>query len=358
MNLARENYLQDASRLLVWYPFRWLSRSLPLRAKMRLFEWCGDLAFALYRHKRALLARRLALALPHLSPAQRLENVRASFRNYFVDRFLINLIPDLDGKKIDRLAGLEGEEHLRQAQAQGRGVVLIHAHFGPSQLPLIYLGYKGYRLAQLGLREQFETSAIGRATQDLRLRLEHRMPVTHFYANDYLRPVVRWLGEGHILMTAGDGTGGGRNLGRFKPAHLLGRRLNLPVGAYRLAATHQSPVLTIIALRQSCGYYQIVIQPLLDYQDGPVPDPQQRFAAWFEPYLAQAPGQWHFWDEWDLEAGSARLSISRPGLRKAGAPLPPDPNAWVYQQTTESAARSIRLQPWVPNQAGSKGLST
>jgi lauroyl/myristoyl acyltransferase len=302
MNLAQENLVQDCGRLVVWYPFRWLTRALPLQAKLRLFEACGDFAFALFRGKRALLDRRLALALPHLTPAQRRVAIRASFRNYFADRFLINLVPDLTSARIDRLARLEGEEHLSQALAHGRGVVLIHAHFGPSQLPLIYLGYKGYRIAQLGLREIGQTSAIGQATQRLRLRLENQMPVTHFYANDYLRPVLRWLEQGRILMTAGDGTGGGRRIGTFHAVGFLGHHLEMPLGPYRLAAAHRSPILTVIALRQRCGRYRIVIQPLLTNHRDPE-GTQKQFAAWLEPYLAQAPGQWHFWDEWDVEAG-------------------------------------------------------
>lgn len=303
MNLARESLLQDFGRLVVWYPFRWLTQALPLRTTLRLFEACGDLAFVLYRQNRALLNRRLGLALPHLTPAQRWAAIRASFRNYFVDRFLINLVPVLDGTRIDRLACLEGEEHLTQALAQGRGVVLVHAHFGPSQLPLIYLGYKGYPIAQMGLREAGETSSVGQATQQLRLRLENQMPVTHFSANDYLRPVVRWLGRGGLLMTAGDGTGGGRRIGKFHPVRLLGHQMQMPMGPYHLAAISQTPILAVIALRQSCGWYRIIIHPLQVVHRSPE-GTQQHFVAWLEPYLARAPGQWHFWDEWDLEAES------------------------------------------------------
>jgi phosphatidylinositol dimannoside acyltransferase len=358
MNLAQENLLQDISRLVVWYPFRWLTRVLPLRTKMRLFEYCGDFAFTIYKKKRTLLDRRLALALPHLTSSQRQENIRASFRNYFVDRFLINLVPDLDGHQIDSLASLDGEEYLRQAQEQGRGVVLIHAHFGPSQLPLIYLGYKGYCLAQLGLREHVETSAIGQATQDLRWQLEHQMPVTHFYANDYLRPVVRWLGQGHILMTAGDGTGGGRHIGKFQSVQLLGHRMSMPIGAYRLAAARQSPILTIIALRQRCGYYQIIIRPFMDADAGHLKNPQQQFAAWLEPYLAQTPGQWHFWDEWDLESGSDILNTLLPLDRESQLPPRGGLKPWTYQPEAGASDRSMGFQPTAATKHSSKGLGT
>ncbi|MFZ5447752.1 MAG: lysophospholipid acyltransferase family protein [Thermodesulfobacteriota bacterium] len=315
MNLAQESLLQDFGRLVVWYPFRWLTQALPLRTTFRLFEACGDLAFVLYRKKRELLDRRLGLALPHFTPAQRRTAIRASFRNYFADRFLINLVPGLDRYRIDRIACLEGEEHLSQALAQGHGVVLVHAHFGPSQLPLIYLGYKGYPMAQMGLREAGETSLMGQATQELRLRLENQMPVTHFYANDYLRPVVRWLGRGGILMTAGDGTGGGRRVGKFHPVPLLGHQMPMPLGPFHLAAINQSPILAVIALRQSCGWYRIVINPLKTAHRDPKAA-QQEFVAWLEPYLTGDPGQWHFWDEWDLETESNAGSSSAAGTER------------------------------------------
>jgi lauroyl/myristoyl acyltransferase len=300
MNLARENLLQDLGRLVIWYPFRWLTRFLPVPANLAIYEAFGDLAYHIYSPKRALITRRLAQVFPQMGSAAQLAEVRASFRNYFVDRFIINLLPSLDRTHIDRLAVLEGEEHLRQAQARGRGVILIHAHFGISQLPLIYLGYKGYPMAQMGLRVDMGTSVIGKRTQRLRIKIEEQMPVTHFYADNYLRPVLRWLENGNILMTAGDGTGGGRYIGKFHQATLLGHPLDMPLGPYRLAAAQQSSILPIIALRQGRGFYRIIIHPPLPLERN-AESTQRRFVTWFEHYLTLAPGQWHFWDEWDLE---------------------------------------------------------
>lgn len=316
MNLAQETLLQDFGRLAIWYPLRWLTRLLPLALNFALFEACGDLAYHLYRPKRALLDHHLAHVFPRMTAAARRAEVRASFRNYFVDRFIINLLPALDRTSIDRIAVLEGEEHLRRALALGRGVILIHAHFGPSQLPLIYLGYKGYAMAQMGLRVDMGTSAIGKATQRLRVQIEEQMPVTHFYADNYLRPVLRWLGQGNILMTAGDGTGGGRRIGKFRRGDLLGHPLDLPQGAYRLAAAHQSPILPVIALRQRRGFYRIIVRPPFPSGQGPEAA-QKQFTHWLAHYLTLAPGQWHFWDEWDLEQApdiKSRIPGIEPGI--------------------------------------------
>ncbi len=296
MILAKENLLQDIARIVIWYPFRWLTGILPLRIDFILFEKIGDLAFHLYPGKRDQLRSRISNLFPGWGPERVLEETRACFRNYYADRFIINLVPGLDGVRIDEIACLEGEEHLKEAIGRGRGVVLVHPHFGPSQLPLIYLGCKGYPMAQMGLRK-ISSRTVARATDTIRLQLEYRMPVRHFFADKYLREVLRWLEEGKVLMTAGDGTGGGLKIGKFHESELLGRLLDMPLGPYRLASSGGSPVVPVIALRERCGFYRIRIAPPLD--EGKFELMQKQFAAWFEGYLSRSPGQWHFWDEWD-----------------------------------------------------------
>jgi phosphatidylinositol dimannoside acyltransferase len=296
MILTRESIPQNIARVLIWYPFRCFTRVLPLRSNFILFEKFGDLAFHLYAEKRELLQGRLGNVFPALEPFRVMAETKACFRTYYLDRFLINLVPSLDGRIIDQIAGLDGEEHLKTALGEGRGVVLLHAHFGPSQLPLICLGYKNYPVAQMGLR-RMSGETIAQATGRIRLRLENLMPVKHFFADKYLRDVFRWLEGGRILMTAGDGTGGGEKIGRFHKGELLGRPIEMPLGPYRLASACGSPVLPIIALRQKRGRYRIQVYPPLEPAKPELMLAQ--FASWFGEHLAGAPGQWHFWDEWE-----------------------------------------------------------
>jgi lauroyl/myristoyl acyltransferase len=296
MILTKGNILQDIARIIIWYPFRWLTRVLPPRINFALFEMVGDLAYYLYPEKRDQLRSRISGIFVTWPPERVREEIRACFRNYYADRFIINLMPGLDSAKVDKIGILEGEEHLKKALSAGRGVVLIHSHFGPSQLPLIYLGFKAYPIAQIGLRKISERT-IARSTDTIRLKLEYMMPVTHFSADKYMREVLRWLEDGKILMTAGDGTGGGQKIGKFYKTELLGQPIEMPLGPYRLASTGGSPIVPVIALRERCGFYRIRIGPPLE--DGRPEPIQKQFVAWFENYLSRSPGQWHFWDEWD-----------------------------------------------------------
>jgi lauroyl/myristoyl acyltransferase len=296
MILAKENILQDIARIIIWFPFRWLTRILPPRINFALFEMIGDLAFHLYPGKRNQLRSRISGIFADWPSERVTEEVRACFRNYYADRFIVNLVPGLNSLKIDQIATLEGEEHLKKTISERRGVVLIHPHFGPSQLPLIYLGFKGYPVAQIGFRKLGER-AIARSTDTIRVKLEYMMPAKHFFADKYLRGVLRWLGDGKILMTAGDGTGGGQKIGKFHQTELLGQPIEMPLGPYRLASSGGSPIVPVIALREKCGFYRVRIDRPL--KDGTPESIQKQFAAWFETYLSRSPGQWHFWDEWD-----------------------------------------------------------
>ncbi len=299
MILAREDFLQDSAKILVWYPFRWFTRALSPHSNFSLFEMIGDLACHLYRGKQALLFSRISSIFSDWAAERVTSEVRVCFRNYYADRFIVNLVPLLNGNNISEIAYLQGEAHLTKALARGRGAVLVHAHFGPSQLPLLYLGHKGYAIAQIGLRERSKRY-IANKTDAVRLSLEQQMPVKHFFADRYQREVLRWLEQGHVLMTAGDGTGGGMKIGKFHQAELFGRVLQMPLGPYRLASLTDAPVVPVIVLRERRGFYRIQIDPPLSV-DHPVMM-QKQFTGWLEGYLSQAPGLWHFWDEWDPNA--------------------------------------------------------
>ena len=87
---------------------------LAARINFALFEMIGDLAFHLYPGKRDQLRSRISDVFPDWPPERITEEIRASFRNYYADRFIINLVPHLDSVKIDQIATLEGEEYSKR----------------------------------------------------------------------------------------------------------------------------------------------------------------------------------------------------------------------------------------------------
>ena len=109
--------------------FMWLVARLPLTGLFFVGKIIGVLGFHLARSRRHIAEVNIAKCFPELSDAQRLQLVRANFRHTGIGAVEIAL-PWLNPKRdLSNHYRVEGLEHLRDAQAQERGVVLIGAHY-------------------------------------------------------------------------------------------------------------------------------------------------------------------------------------------------------------------------------------
>ena len=213
---VRESFLRDLLRLFAWYPFRWLAERLPPRLAVRVFRALGDAHWAVAPGKRRLLARnlgRLGIAADQASRA-----VRENFRIHYVSQLLVFFYSRLTRTSLGKLAAVAGLEHLDAALAQGRGVVLVQAHFGPEQLALAALSLLGHRVVQIGCANDAGLSAVGRGVSlRLRRRYEARIPGRIIDARESLLPALRVLRANGLVLTAGDGAGWAKRLGRHVP---------------------------------------------------------------------------------------------------------------------------------------------
>lgn len=299
--VIEENPLKDAYRLVVWGPWRELLERLPPGWEYRANRRLGLMAGALARGKTRQVARNLERALgprPDL-PALARETMGTHFLNQYASFAFARVRMDTWESYL-RFEGLDAiDSHVRR----GRGVVLIHPHMGPAQLPLCVLGVRGYRVHQIGGGEPaVEKSEIGRWATTLRHDLERRMPVTLHQGGGYLRTVLRALGHGDIVLTAGDGTGGGKEIGRRYPRRVLGQTVGVPVGGFYLAARSGAAVHPLYTVRdpQRPGRFVSVIGPEVVLPDAPLDDVLAFGADWTAGFLsdvlARHPGEWHFWD--------------------------------------------------------------
>lgn len=306
---VRESALRDVARLAVWYPGRLAVGFLPARASFFAFERLGDLHRLLAPAASREAGARIAGWLPASTEAARAG--RDYVRNHYADRLHILLYP-----RVTRRAGppswlaIEGREHLTQALAAGRGAVVVHPHYAVPQLLPLALGLSGVRCLQLGLPSDQGLSRIGRSVAfRARVELERMLPARILPGDTFLRPAFQWLEDGGVVLVTGDGTGGGRDLGRFAPVPFCGRSVTFPVGPARLALKTSAPLLPAIVERAACGRYVARLHAPFS-SDALDPDAGAReltalFAAWFEARLRAAPGCWHFWDEIDRRVAAA-----------------------------------------------------
>lgn len=301
--LINEGLSRDFIRLVVWYPLRWLISVLPVRMGYKVFNLMGDTHFLLSKEKKKRLAEHINSALPALSQAEINRVIRGYFRIHYANQMQVFLFPRFTVKSIAKIHSFKGLENLDHALSKGKGCVLVHPHFGPAQLPLCHLGLLGYPVMQLGLPTDDGLSYIGRNVAfRLRLKYEAAIPARIISADTFLRPVVECVKNNGVLMTTGDGAGGGKLIGKFMYVDFLGSSTRFPIGAGTLAHNTGASLLAMFTVLKDDGAYESIIHPAFESRGTGrhqiVEAYTISFAAQMESYLKKQPYLWHFWDEW------------------------------------------------------------
>jgi KDO2-lipid IV(A) lauroyltransferase len=178
----------------------WLLVRLPLAALIALGGLLGEIFYRLARARRHVTEVNLALCFPELAESERRALARASFGHTAIgalETMLAWLNPHYDAAARTRIYG---RESLETARAQGRGVVLVGAHFssmdiqGPAlralDLDVMYRENKNpvWEWLQLHGRKRFFDGVIEREnTREVLRRLKAGRVVWYAADQDYGR---------------------------------------------------------------------------------------------------------------------------------------------------------------------------
>ncbi len=147
--------------------------------------------------------------------------------------------PAMNPDNVEAVCTVDGLEHLREAEAAGRGAILAIGHLGANQMIMPALGHRGFAMNQLSapptvwaeIHREGRTTPAYRRLLAHRWRLEQALPVRHINVFRFLRPALECLTAGEVLGLAFDG-GGGK---RWAQVDFLGRRANVSVQSVQLA---------------------------------------------------------------------------------------------------------------------------
>lgn len=107
----------------------WLAARLPLSWLVALGRFIGLAGWHLARRRRHIAEVNLALCFPEKSAAEREALARASFVHAGVSLAEMILVWLNPRRRLDERFTLAGLEHLEEAAAAGRGVILLAGHF-------------------------------------------------------------------------------------------------------------------------------------------------------------------------------------------------------------------------------------
>lgn len=288
----------DASQPLTrfWQPRYWpvwlglgflrLASSLPFNTQLSLGRGLGRLVYWLVPERRRVAAINLALCFPDRTDAERHRILREHFASLGMTLMEHGLTWWSSDALVRERVEVRGSEHLVEAVASGRGVVLLTGHFGaqeftgrvfPLLVPAIGALYRPNRNPFVDgilrrIRARSATVMIPKQSMRRMIRLL-RQGTPVWYAPDQshrraFSALVPFLGEPAMTATA------------LSEIARLGDALVLPVLPRRFPAT---------------GRYTLDILPALTDFPGPTPEADAvRVNALLEAHIRQAPEQ-YFW---------------------------------------------------------------
>ncbi|MGB0638542.1 MAG: lysophospholipid acyltransferase family protein, partial [Myxococcota bacterium] len=303
-----EGKAKDAYRRLVWGPGQHGLDMLPVPWEHRAVRLLGRTMTHTARRKNKEVVNNLRRAFPNgnVPDGRPIEQVAAdAFASHFANQYIGFSFRKCDVRTWPSYLGWHGLELLESYRRAGRGVVVVHPHMGPAQLPLHVLGQLGWPVTQVGGGEvtRVALSEVGTWAASVRAKLESHMPVQIHDGKSFLRPLLRRLENGEVVLTAGDGTGGGHELGRRLNRSVLGHTMAIPVSPVWLAAKTGAALLTVHCYRNPGDGPLYIAEvgdeiPLDRDQniDGILEDGVDHIASWLDRVLRTHPGDWLFWD--------------------------------------------------------------
>ena len=170
-----------------------LARVLPLRSLQAVGNAMGSLLFRLLKPRREIALANLERVFgDRYDRRERERIINFSVRN--MAKTMLELLKAgwLSDEQLREFVQIRGEEHLRHAVEQGRGVVDITGHFGNWELLAATIGRLGYDLAVIArdANDQNTANIINRARE---------AAVAEVLPRESVQEMLRVLREGSIL---------------------------------------------------------------------------------------------------------------------------------------------------------------
>ena len=301
------------SRFLQWRPNAMLMRYLPLRIGRAYVGLLGKAYFLFNRAERDEIKRNLSAVIrkmPSTDPVDLI--IRRTFHGVFSHYHEKLLTAYANYHKVCRFiknrVAFEGKHLLDQALAQGRGVILVTAHFGAVEFLPTCLALNGYRVTMV---VRFKTERLKRT---LRQRAA-RLGITLLDASEgegVIFAACQSLKANQILITECDEFSAWRP-NRHRQTSFLGCYCPLDRTLDIIQRRYDSPVIMGVVRRLHNYHYGLKLHSLNgskhEFVNGGI---AQRALDTLQWYIYLAPEQWYQWKQVRLVLGTKLFEAKGP----------------------------------------------
>ena len=264
--------------------------AVPFGAARRVGRWLGHLGYRPFGVRRNVVERQIAAAFPEASGASVAAMVRDAYGHFGEVLIETALLPRLGRQGIlDLFEGAEGFEAIQEAQAAGKGIILITGHFGNWELAGAYVAARGIPIEVIVRRMNHPLfdSYVTRTRQGAGMIV--------VYDHDAVKRTPRAFKAGHaVAFVADQGVLGLAST--FVP--FFGRPAKTPRGPAVFALRLRLPTFFVAAVREPRGTYRCVVTPVeipdTGDREADVDTVVARYTSILESWVRRYPGQ-YFW---------------------------------------------------------------
>jgi len=266
----------------------WLARCFPLGVIRALAGWTGWL-YALIHPKRVAVVQRNLQLLDAGSTGKSARWVYLEFGKTLADYFYIGTRPP--GKAVRIITKSEGLDYFRMAHEQGKGALVVTAHFGLFELGALMVAQMGIPCAILTYPEPSRALTEWRAAFRRRWNVETIEIGTDSFA---FLEIAERLRRGQFVATLIDRP----HPTDSTPVSLPNGTAHFSAGILLLAAHNGVPVIPATMSRRADGtYHSRIFPPLFIQERGSRAETlrfySQQIADTFLPVLCAHPEQWY-----------------------------------------------------------------
>lgn len=263
----------------------WLVSQLPYRVLLLLGRLLGVLMYRVAGSRRRIAAKNLELCFPEKAPAERERLLRENFASTGIAFFEMAMSWWWPRARLARLAHVEGLEHLKQAQAEGQGVILMSLHFTTLEIGAALLGQ---RHTIDGMYREHKNPVFDFIQR--RGRERHNPDATAIERED-VRAMLKVLRAGRAIWYAPDQDYGAKQ-SLFVP--LFGIPAATVTATTKFARLGKARVVpfTQARLADGSGYRLVVHPPLADFPGESEEADCLRINQWIETVLREQTEQY------------------------------------------------------------------
>jgi KDO2-lipid IV(A) lauroyltransferase len=263
------------------------TRVLPYPVLRVLGTAVGYLFYLFDRAHRRVASDNLAAAFPLRSPAERRAIVRAVFAHFGQLLFEFLKFSTLSPEQMLSRVEFDGEERVRLAYAQGKGVLFITGHFGFWELHAIA---HPLRFEPIGvLARTLDNAPLNTLLEQIRQRTGNVV----IYRQGAIRKVMRMMAEKHGIAVLIDQHIQGADA---VSVEFFERQAATTSAVAALALRTGAPVVPVFALPLGHGRYRLIyehpVEPPAEGSEDPVREFTQRCTDVLEMYVRRHPELW------------------------------------------------------------------